>query len=60
MKTFPQLAESAYTAYRKKAIEHDRRTPAGYANQWDELDVVTQACWVAAVQQVAAEIAAIH
>lgn len=58
--TIEKLAENAYKAYRKKAIELDTEGMAGYAEQWAELDEGTQACWVAAAQQMVAEIAAMH
>ena len=58
MTTFPQLAANAYAAYCKQAggkdfVHHPLPTYA-------QLSAEMQACWVAAVQQVAAEIAAIH
>ncbi|MDO8769552.1 MAG: hypothetical protein Q7K57_12780 [Burkholderiaceae bacterium] len=58
MKTFEQLAASAYHAYSKQAggkdyVHHPLPT-------YDKLSPEMQACWVAAVKQVAAEIAAIH
>lgn len=59
MRTFDQLARSAYEAYRKRANEVDDEGLAAHALQWDELDAATQQCWVAAATQVAAEIAAL-
>jgi transcriptional regulator of met regulon len=58
MKTFPQLAASAYAAYCKQACgkTFDGKPLPTYA----ELDVERQACWIAAAKQLAAEIAAIH
>lgn len=58
MKTFPQLAESAYAAYCKVAggKTFDGKPLPAYA----ELGAERQACWIAAAKQVAAEIAAIH
>lgn len=58
MKTFPQLAASAYAAYCKQAggkTFDGKPLPA-----YEDLGSDRRACWVAAVQQVAAEIAAIH
>lgn len=59
MKTFEQLAESAYKAYNKKMSEIWGPNPAE-TTPYGDLPVDTQACWRAAVSQVAAEIAAIH
>ena len=58
MKTFAQLAESAYHAYCKQAggKTFDGKPLPTYA----ELGPERQACWVAAAKQVAAEVAAIH
>lgn len=58
MKTFEQLAESAYNAYRKQAggeTFDGKPLPA-----YEDLGSDRRACWVEAVRQVAAEIAAIH
>lgn len=59
MKSFEQLAKSAYEAHCLKFIEQDigRGTslPA-----WGRLETKWQACWIAAVKQVAAEVQAIH
>jgi hypothetical protein len=60
MKTFDQLAQSAYAAYRKKAIEVDEEGLAEHAETWDELDPGTRACWVAAATQLWAEFSALH
>lgn len=61
MKTFEQLAQSAYKAYRKQAIStDDSEGLAEHAEVWGELEEGTRACWVAAVKQVSAEIAALH
>lgn len=58
MKTFPQLAQSAYRTYCKKfgdvaANGHPHPT-------WDQLGALNQESWIEAVKQVAAEIAATH
>ena len=58
MKTFPQLAQSAYEAYRKEAISID--PSAVHAEVWKDLSAGSQACWEAAARQMAAEIAALH
>lgn len=56
MKSFAQLAKSAYTAYLATHTELD-----GWVNRpWQKLGPVEQACWVAAVKQVVAEVAAIQ
>jgi hypothetical protein len=58
MKTFEQLAQSAYKAFCKQFgplanDEHPHPT-------WDELGPLSKSSWIAAAKQVAAEIAAIH
>ena len=60
MKSFDQLAQSAYEAYRKAAIEIDGEGLAEHAMQWAELDDGTRSCWLAAAKQMLAEIAALH
>jgi len=57
MKTFEQLARSAYEAYCKKAggVTFDGKPLPTY----DQLGHDRQQCWVAAATQVAAEIAAL-
>lgn len=58
MKTFVQLAQSAYDAYCKQASgkTFDGKPLPTYA----ELGADRQACWEAAARQMVAEIAAIH
>ena len=58
MKTFNQLAASAYQAYCKQAggKTFDGKPLPTYA----ELGAERQACWEAAAKQLAAEISAIH
>lgn len=58
MKTFEQLAESAYAAYCKQAggKTFDGKPLPTFA----ELGAERQACWVAAVKQTASEVAALH
>ena len=58
MKTFEQLAESAYNAYRKQA--GGKTFDGRLMPDFSVLGEKVTANWVAAVQQVAAEIAAIH
>ena len=60
MKTFDQLAQSAYAAQVKKAAELDDEGLAAHALPWAELDAGTQECWVAVAKQLWAEFAAIH
>lgn len=60
MKTVEQLAQSAYQAYCKMAREVDDEGLAGHALTWSALDSGTQACWVAAVTQLWAEMSAIQ
>lgn len=59
MKSFEQLAQSAYAAATKKAVELDVREP-GESAAWDELAPDCQQSWIAAAKQLWAEFAAIH
>ena len=52
MKSFEQIAQSAYTAHEEERTEVYR--------PWQKLGPVEQACWVAAVKQVVAEVASIQ
>lgn len=62
MKSFEQLAQSAYETYREA---HHKALP-GLADEfpmltWSEISKTVEAdFWIAAVKQVAAEIATIH
>lgn len=56
MKSFDQLAQSAYLAYAK---ELQRRIGVN-ARPWDELPASERECWIAAAKQLWAEFAAIH
>jgi hypothetical protein len=58
--SFEQLAQSAYAAYFKKAVEVDDEGLATHATPWAQMDPGTQECWVAVVKQLWAEFAAIH
>ena len=60
MKSFDQLAQSAYEAYRKAAIELDEEGLAEHAMQWAELEDATRSCWQAAAKQMLAEVAVLH
>ena len=60
MKTFDQLAQSAYAAYCKKASELDDEGLAAHAATGDQLDHGTKECWIAVSKQLLAELAAIH
>lgn len=58
MKSFQQMAQSAYEAYCKQAggktLYGDPLPP------FEELGVDHQACWIAVVRQLLAEFAALH
>lgn len=58
MKTFVQLAQSAYEAYCKQA--GGKTFDGKPLPTYEELGAERQACWEAAAQQIVAEIAAIH
>lgn len=60
MKSFEQLAESAYAAYSKKAVEVDEEGLAVHAQSWTELDPGAKECWIAATTQLWAEFAALR
>lgn len=58
MKSFDQLAQSAYAAYVKQA---SGRTLNGLPLlTWERLSDEHKACWIAAAKQLWAEFAAIH
>ena len=58
MKTFEQLAQSAYKTFCKRfgKVAIDGRPHA----TWDELGTLRQECWLEVAKHIAAEIAAIH
>lgn len=56
MKSFEQLAQSAYQAHEK---ELQRRIGVN-ARPWSELPASEKACWEAAARQLWAEFAAVH
>lgn len=58
MKTFDQLAASAYAAYCKQA--GGKTFDGKPLPTYEELGEDRQACWRAAVTQVSAELAAMH
>lgn len=56
MKSFEQLAASAYAAHGKEL-----QALIGVSQRdWATLPPSEKACWIAAVKQVVAEVAAIH
>lgn len=58
MKSFDQLAQSAYAAYVKQAAG---KTLNGFPLvAWDKLGDEHKACWIAAAKQLWAEFSAIH
>lgn len=56
MKSFDQLAQSAYQAHAK---ELQRRIGVN-APAWEKLPASDKACWEAAAKQLWAEFAAVH
>jgi hypothetical protein len=56
MKSFDQLAQSAYEAHTK---ELQRRIGVS-APAWEKLALSDRACWIAAAKQLWAEFAAMH
>jgi len=56
MKSFEQLAQSAYQAHAK---ELQRRIGVN-AREWDSLPPSERECWIAAARQLWAEFAAVH
>ena len=55
VKTWNELAQSAYAAYYKEAGDRDEEGLALHALHWAELDAGTQACWERVVHQLWAE-----
>lgn len=60
MKSFGQLAQSAYAAYRKRQLESGSHTLAMQTPPWDQLTTAAQSDWVAVAKQLWAEFAAMH
>ena len=60
MKSYTQLAQSAYQAYFKRAVEVDEEGLAAHATPWADLDTGTQQCWIAVATQLWAELALVH
>lgn len=58
MKTFEQLAQSAYAAYCKRAC--GKSFDAKPLPTWAELPAERQACWRAVAKHLVAEVAALH
>ena len=58
MKSFDQLAQSAYEAF-SKALDANYRSDAAWPC-FAELSQQERNCWLAVAQQLTAEIAAIH
>lgn len=56
MKSFAQLAQAAYEAHEQEVIKRN----GGEPYPWARLDPEWQACWIAAVKQVVADVSAIH
>jgi hypothetical protein len=59
MKSFDQLAQAAYEASRKRAIQLGIRA-TDESPAWDKLSQDCQECWIAATKQLWAEFAAMH
>lgn len=61
MKSFWELAAAAYEAYCKVAEQQEFGTDANpHRAQFKDLGRQRQACWLAAVKQVADDIASVH
>lgn len=56
MKSFEQLAQSAYQAHTK---ELQKRIGVN-APAWEKLETTDRECWIAAAKQLWAEFAAVH
>lgn len=60
MKSYEQLAASAYAAYCKQQGQRLDTWVADDVPRWDQLDDGTRQCWIAATKQVVAEAALVH
>ena len=62
MKSYEQLAASAYAAYCKEAKRAATacNMVAGHAQTWDQLNEGTRQCWIEATKQIVAEAALVH
>jgi hypothetical protein len=59
-KSFGQLGQSAYEAYRKRQLQSGSHTLATQTPTWDQLTTPAQLDWVEVAKQLWAEFAAIH
>lgn len=63
MKSYDQLAASAYAAYLKSAYDQQKLNPNLWIKEqpaWEALIPEMQECWLAAARQLWAEFAAVH
>lgn len=56
MKSFEQLARSAYTAHSKELYHRIGVN----SRPWDDLANSERECWIAAAKQIVAEMATVH
>lgn len=57
MKSFEQLARSAFGAYKKKSAQSFRDLSE---LTWDDLDEKTREAWLEVAKQIVAEMATVH
>lgn len=60
MKSFEQLAQAGYEAYRKQVQRNNTEGLAAHVPSWGDLDEGTRQCWVEATRQIVAEAALVH
>lgn len=60
MKSFEQLARSAYAAYRERQLASGSNTLAMQTPPWDQLTTPAQLDWIAVAKTVVAEMATVH
>jgi hypothetical protein len=60
MKSFEQLARSAYAAYRQRQLDSGSGALAMQIPPWDQLTTPVQLDWIAVAKTVVAEMATVH
>ena len=60
MKSFEQLAQSAYLAYVQSIFDHPHGNRKIVMRVWIDLDYFEQQAWISAAKQLWAEFAPIH
>ncbi len=60
MKSYSQLAKSAYETYRKRQLDSGSHSLAMLVPPWDQLTTPARLDWVEVAKQIVAEMASVH